>query len=141
MGDESIARKIVIDNMLPNDSFSRWLDIEVTAVHPGSCVLKATIREDMVNGFGICHGGITFSLADSALAFASNGYGRHAVSVETSISHCYPAKTGDRITATAHEKHRSHNIGVYEVVLQNQDGRNIAFFKGTVYFKSTEWSL
>ena len=86
MKDESIAKKVV-DRMFNNDPFSQWLGIERLEDGAGCSVLKMTIRKDMLNGFDIAHGGITYSLADSALAFASNGHGRMAVSVETSISH------------------------------------------------------
>lgn len=141
MSNPSKALQIVTEKMLKHDAFSQWLGIVVLEAEPGLCVLKAQIKPDMVNGFGICHGGVTFSMADSALAFASNGHGRHAVSIDTAISHFLPAKVGDVLTASAREVHRSHNIGFYEVIVQNQEGKNIAFFKGTVFFKSTEWDV
>ena len=77
----------IIDQMFNNDPFSKWLGIERVEEGPGFCVLKLTVREEMLNGFSIAHGGISYALADSALAFSANAHGRKCVSVETSISH------------------------------------------------------
>src|ERR1041384_4028345 len=98
----------VIDEMMSKDLFSQWLGIERLAEGPGFCTLKMTVRKEMCNGFNIAHGGISYSLADSALAFASNSHGKQAVSIETSISHIRPLKTGDIIIATAEEKNCSN---------------------------------
>ena len=100
MTAEERARQIV-NRMFENDPFSQWLGIERLVVKPGHCVLRMAIRREMLNGFAIAHGGITFSLADSALAFASNSQGRHAVSIDTSISHITSLREGDILTATA----------------------------------------
>ena len=86
----------IVDKMLKADAFSKWLGIEVINVSEGFSKLSMLVRDDMVNGFGIAHGGITYSLADSSLAFASNSFGNHAVSIETSILNlptcaCIPA--------------------------------------------------
>lgn len=125
--------------MMANDSFSKWLGIEVTHVEEGSATLVMTVREEMTNGFKIAHGGITYSLSDSALAFASNGYGQHAVSIETSISHTRPVKAGDVLTATAREKHRTKRTGIYEIEVTTQEGVVVALFKGTVFYRESEW--
>ena len=93
----------------------------------------------MLNGFGIAHGGITYSLADSALAFASNSHGRMSVSVETSISHTEQLREGDEITATAEEMSLSNKIGIYNVTIRNQNSETVALFKGTVYRTGKEW--
>jgi acyl-CoA thioesterase len=138
MKDESIAKKVV-DRMFSNDPFSQWLGIERLEDGAGRSVLKMTIRKDMLNGFDIAHGGITYSLADSALAFASNGHGRMAVSVETSISHTESLKEGDVITAVAEEKSLSNKIGVYHITITNQENKTVALFKGTVYRTSKDW--
>lgn len=129
----------VVDQMFEEDAFSRWLGIERLTVGPGHCRLRMQIRKEMVNGFGIAHGGITYALADSALAFASNSQGRKAVSVETSISHLHPLHPGDIITAAASEEHCSNKIAVYRVEVQNQNNRLVALFKGTVYRTSKNW--
>src|SRR3982750_2317400 len=98
MQQDDLAQKVV-SKMYDSDWFSQWLGIERVKVEPGSCVLKMKVRKEMLNGFGIAHGGITYSLADSALAFASNSHGRMSVSVETSISHTEAVKEGDELTA------------------------------------------
>lgn len=125
--------------MYDNDWFSQWLGIERVKVEPGICVLRMTIRKEMLNGFGIAHGGITYSLADSALAFASNSHGRMSVSVETSISHTEQLREGDVITASAEEMNLSNKIGVYHVTVRNQNNETVALFKGTVYRTGKEW--
>lgn len=125
--------------MYNSDWFSQWLGIERLEVKPGRCVLRMTIRKEMLNGFAIAHGGITYSLADSALAFASNSHGRKSVSVETSISHVVSLKEGDVITATAEETSLSNKIGVYHITVVNQKNEKVALFKGTVYRTSKDW--
>lgn len=123
-----------------NDMFSQWLGIKIMELGPGRCTLKAEIRSEMLNGFMICHGGITYSIADSALAFASNSHGFHALSVETSISHTKAVHNGDTLTAVAVEKNLSNRFGVYEVTLTNQNDELIALFKGTVYISGKKWA-
>jgi len=138
MSDETLAAKVV-DKMYNNDPFSKWLGIERIKDGPGVSVLRMTVRKEMLNGFNIAHGGITYSLADSALAFASNGHGRMSVSVETSISHTESLKEGDIITATAKEMSLSNKIGIYHIEITNQDSKMVALFKGTVYRTSKSW--
>ena len=135
----SISKEIV-DMMMAKDYFSQWLGIEVIEIKEGVCKLQLTIRKDMLNGFGIAHGGITYSLADSALAFASNSPGQKAVSIETSISHTESLKEGDVIMAEAFEEKRSSKIGIYTVKVTNTaDNKVVALFKGTVYRTSQNW--
>lgn len=131
----------VVDKMYNNDPFSKWLGIERIKDGPGVSVLRMTVRKEMLNGFNIAHGGITYSLADSALAFASNGHGRMSVSVETSISHTESLKEGDIITATAKEMSLSNKIGIYHIEITNQDSKMVALFKGTVYRTGKSWSV
>src|SRR3972149_7933683 len=102
MNSKALADKIV-DQMLDKDPFTKWLGIEIISIKEGSCELKMKIRDEMLNGFEIAHGGITFSLADSALAFASNSHGRICVSLEASMSYLEPVKEDDVLTATAEE--------------------------------------
>jgi acyl-CoA thioesterase len=125
--------------MYDNDPFSIWLGIERVVVEAGKCVLRMTVRSEMLNGFAIAHGGITFSLADSCLAFASNSHGVQSVSVETSISHTRPVKDGDVLTATSEEKNLSRSIGVYYITVTNQRAEEVALFKGTVYRTGKAW--
>lgn len=135
-----LSPKEITDTMMRSDYFSRWLGIEVLETGEGFCRLRMQVRQDMLNGFGIAHGGITYSLADSALAFASNSHGPKSVSVETSISHTRPLKEGDVIEATAREEHRSNKIAVYSVQVTH-GADTVALFKGTVYRTSKNWEL
>ena len=129
----------IVDTMYQNDAFSQWLGIEVVEAKDGYCKLNMTVRKEMLNGFQIAHGGIAYSLADSALAFASNSHGRKSLSVETSISHTVSVKEGDILTAITEELSLSDKIGVYLITITNQDNQEVAYFKGTVYRTSKEW--
>lgn len=135
---KDLAAKVVA-RMYDNDPFSVWLGIERIEVLPGRCVLRMTVRQEMLNGFGIAHGGITYSLADSALAFASNSHGFQAVSVETSISHTRPVVEGDVLTATATEIQRGERFGRYDVRVVNGAGKDVALFRGTVFRTGKPW--
>ena len=134
----SIPWKIV-NKMYDQDAFSQWLGIEIVDVSEGYCQLKMKVRKEMLNGFHIAHGGIAYSLADSALAFASNSHGRKSLSVETSISHMVSIKAGDMLTAMTKELSRSDKIGVYLITITNNENQEIANFKGTVYRTSKDW--
>ncbi len=134
----SNSRKI-INKMFDQDAFSQWLGIEIIDVSEGCCQLKMTVRKEMLNGFQIAHGGIAYSLADSALAFASNSHGRKSLSVETSISHTVSVKEGDVLTVATKELSLSDKIGVYLITIINQSNEDVAYFKGTVYRTSKEW--
>ena len=134
----SNSRKI-INKMFDQDAFSQWLGIEIIDVSEGFCQLKMTVRKEMLNGFQIAHGGIAYSLADSALAFASNSHGRKSLSVETSISHTVSIKAGDVLTVGTKELSLSDKIGVYLITIINQSNEDVAYFKGTVYRTSKEW--
>ncbi len=139
MHDPNELARRVVERMMQGDAFSHWLGIEVLMVVPGCCELRMAVRGEMDNGFHITHGGIAYSLADSALAFASNAHGIHAVSIDTSISHVKPVKAGDVLTARAEESSRSNRIGIYHVRVANQEGTVVALFKGTVYRTGKEW--
>lgn len=135
---QEIAKRVV-DAMFNNDPMSQWLAIERLHEAPGECILRMKVREEMLNGFGIAHGGICFSLADSALAFASNAHGFIAVSLETSISHLKPVKPNDVLIASTKEIHLTSRTGLYEVRVSNQLDELVAFFKGTVYKNGKAW--
>ena len=119
--------------MLETDFFSQWLGVEVLETGFGTCRLSMKVRKDMLNGFGILHGGVTFSLADSALAFASNSYGKLSVALDASMSYPAASKQGDVLTATAEELSLTNKTGLYLITICNQDNKNIGIFKGTVY--------
>ena len=140
MSDKDLSTRVV-DAMYTNDPFSKWLGIERLEDGAGRSVLRMTVRKEMLNGFGIAHGGIAYSLADSALAFASNGHGIRSVSLETSISHTKAVKEGDVLTAVASEKNLTFKVGVYEVVVTDQHNDTVALFKGTVYRTGKEWEV
>ena len=138
MDPKELATKVV-DQMYNNDPFSQWLGIERVEDGVGSSVLRMTVTKDMLNGFSIAHGGITYSLADSALAFASNSYGEQCVSIETSISHTKAVKEGDVLTAIAKEANRTSKIAIYDITVFNQDNETVAIFKGNVYNTGKAW--
>jgi len=131
----------IVDMMFNNDPMSQWLGIERLQDGPGISVLRMTVRKEMLNGFSIAHGGIAYSLADSALAFASNAHGIQSVSIETSISHILMVKEGDVLTTQVEEMNLTNRTGLYYVTVNNQDGKAVAHFKGTVYRTGKEWDL
>lgn len=128
----------IVQQMMQHDAFSQWLGIEVVAIAPGYCQLQMQINKHMLNGFLIAHGGITYSLADSALAFASNSHGQHALSIDTSINHLEKLVEGDVITATATEESLKNKMALYRVVIQKGE-KMVALFKGTVYRTDKKW--
>ncbi|NND94425.1 MAG: hydroxyphenylacetyl-CoA thioesterase PaaI [Flavobacteriales bacterium] len=127
--------------MMDEDYFSQWLGIEILEKSEGACKLRMMVRDEMQNGFGVVHGGITYSFADSALAFACNSRGVKAMSIETSISHTHPVHAGDTLTAIAKELSLKKKIAVYEVEVKNQNDEIVALFKGTVYRSGKVWEL
>lgn len=131
--------KEIVDMMMSKDYFSQWMRIEILETGLGSCKLKCIVRDDMLNGFGILHGGISYSLSDSALAFASNSYGKHCVSIETSIAHTLSAYPGDELIIETEEKLRGKTIGIYIITITNQEQKLISRFKGTVHISERDW--
>ena len=129
----------VVDKMYNDDQFSQWLGIERVVIEQGHCILRMKIRPEMVNGFGIAHGGIAFSFADSALAFAANAYGRLSVALECSISFPVAVKVDDVLTCEAKELSLTNKTATYLMEIVNQKNEKVAFFKGTVYRTSKEW--
>lgn len=133
------ANDIVKTGMYDNDAFSKWLGIELIDIQKGFAKVQMKVREEMTNGFKIAHGGITFSLADSAFAFASNSWGERAVSIETSISHTRPVHIGDILNAETNMENKSKRLAIYHVKVTNQDGKVVALFKGTVFHTGKQW--
>ena len=131
----------IVSHMLNQDTFSNWLGIEVLELRAGYCKEQITIRNEMLNGFHIAHGGIAYSLADSALAFASNTYGIQCVSMETSISHVLKVELNDVLIAEGMEVYRGKKTAIYEVRVQNQNNDLVALFKGTVFITQKEWEF
>ena len=122
--------------MLSNDLFSQWLNIKVQLIKPGECKLKIKISKVMTNGFGIAHGGISYSLADSCLAFAANAKGNIALTKESSIKYLKQVKEGDQLNAHALEL---ENNKQYLVKITNQNTEIVAEFRGLVHYTTTKW--
>lgn len=130
--DAQTLAERVVSAMMARDAFSRWLGIEVLEVRPRGATIRMTVRDDMLNGFGVCHGGALFSLADSALAFACNTHGRVTVSIENSITYPTAIRAGDELTAVAIEESATRKLAFYRVEVK-RDGAIVSIFRGTVY--------
>jgi acyl-CoA thioesterase len=135
--DEHALARRVVDTMMARDAFSQWLGVIVLDVAPGSVTVRMTVREEMLNGFRVCHGGVAFSVADSALAFASNTHGRVTVSIDNSITYPVAIAVGDVLTARADEESASNRLAFYRVTVRRQDDVVVALFRGTVYRTNT----
>jgi acyl-CoA thioesterase len=123
----------VVNHMMENDLFSQWLGVEVLEIKEGYSKIKMTVRKEMINGFGIVHGGIAFSLADSAFAFACNNRNILSVALDTSINFLKPVHVDDVLTAEAKEIHNGKSTGLYHISISNQKEHLVAVFKGTCY--------
>lgn len=119
--------------MYAQDQASNALGMTVEAIGPGHARLHMTVREDMLNGHKTCHGGLIFTLADSAFAFACNACNRVTVALAAQITFIEPARLGDRLIAGALERSRTRRTGVYDVEVTTEDGRKIALFRGNAY--------
>lgn len=131
--DDQAQADAVVAGMLARDAFSRWLGVELVTLRPGACTLRMTVRPDMLNGFGMAHGGIVYSLADSALAFASNTNGHVTVSVDNTISYPVPVQVDDDLIAVAEEETVGARLGFYRVMVARPDGTIVALLHATVY--------
>jgi len=125
--------KDIVESMMAGDFFSQWMGVEILDTGLGISRLRMTVRKEMLNGFAILHGGISYSLADSALAFASNSHG--IISVSTNISMAYPtaAKEGDVLIAEAKEISVTKKTAIYDISVTNQDNQTVGLMRGTVY--------
>lgn len=123
----------VVDHMMENDFFSQWMQVNVLEIKEGYSKIQMTIRKEMVNGFGIVHGGLPFSLADSAFAFACNNRNNLSVALDVTITFTKAVKVGDVLTAEAKEFHNGRSTGVYLITVTNQKDEQIALFKGTCF--------
>ena len=116
--------------MWAEDRASKWFGMQIDEVDEGRAVLSLTVKPEHCNGHAICHGGVIFSLADSAFAFACNSRNQSTVAQHNIISYLAPGKEGDVLTAVAEETDLSGRSGIYDVTVTNQDGRKIASFRG-----------
>ena len=126
---QELARQTA-ETMHDRDRAANALGIEIVEVKPGSATCRMQVREDMLNGHGSCHGGMSFSLADTAFAYACNSYNQVTVAAGCDISFLAPAFEGDQLTATAEEQNRRGRSGIYDVTIRNQKGEAIALFRG-----------
>lgn len=127
----------IVQHMLNNDPFSQWMGVELEDVREGYCRISCSVSKNMINGFAVTHGGILFSIADTALAFATSTYGYAAYSVDHSISFISKSNENDILTATANCIHRGRNTAVTEVKIVNESEKLLAFLKGTSFISST----
>ena len=123
----------VVEHMMKNDRFSQWLGIEIIKIEEGYAKLKMKLRDEMVNGFDVIHGGITFSFADSALAFACNNRNNFSLALDVSISFTKTALPGQVLTADAKEMHNGRSTGLYIITIKNEKEEQVALFKGTCF--------
>jgi acyl-CoA thioesterase len=124
--------------MLSQDAFSQWMGIEILECEIGRCKLGMRVRKEMLNSMGKAHGGISYSLADTAFGFAANTHGRYAVSIETSINHIEALNEGDYLVAESVIEKVNNKLGfnIIEVKRQNE---LVALFKGIVYRTQKDW--
>ena len=123
----------VVSTMLQQDLFSQWLGIEVLLIQEGYSKITMTVRPEMINGLGIVHGGIAFSFADSAFAFACNNRNELSVALDTSINFIKPVHVGDILIAETAELHNGKTTGLYHITITNQHRHVVALFKGTCF--------
>ena len=129
MSDLDTAR-LCAERMFANDRASRGLGIDITVPAPGQAVAVMRVREDMLNGFGICHGGYIYTLADTAFAFACNAYDDLSVAASGSIEYLQPVHAGEQLTAAATEDYRAGRRGLYTVTVSRGDDDIVALFRG-----------
>jgi acyl-CoA thioesterase len=131
--DNQVSAQSVAEKVFEKDLFSQWLGIELIEIKEGYSKIAMTVRSEMMNGLGIVHGGIAFSLADSAFAFACNNRNNLSVALDTSINFLKPVYVGDRLEAIATEMHNGRSTGLYQISISNQDQVVVALFKGTCF--------
>lgn len=130
--NDALAEKVVA-KMMQDDAFSQWLGIKVLVIKEGYAKIQMTLRREMLNGFGVIHGGIAFSLADSAFAFACNNRNNLSLALDTSITFTKATNPGDVLIAEAKELHNGRSTGLYLITVCNQQGQQVALFKGTCF--------
>ena len=133
MSDKNILATQVVAKMMQDDFFSQWLGISVIEITEGYSKIKMTVRPEMMNGLGIVHGGIAFSLGDSCFAFACNNRNVLSVALDTSINFLKPVHVGDELTAETKELHNGKSTGLYHITITNQNNHIVAVFKGTCF--------
>ncbi|WP_378186607.1 PaaI family thioesterase [Aquimarina sp. W85] len=138
MAEHKIDSLQIPHHMLNQDAYSQWLGIQVLEVKKGHCKVGMTIRKEMLNSMNKAHGGISYSLADTAFGFAANTHGKYAVSIETSINHIEALEEGDYITAEAVTDIVKTKVG-FNIVEVKRGDQIVALFKGVVYRTGKDW--
>lgn len=133
MNEKDLYARKVVDKMMERDYFSQWMGVEILDIKEDYSKIKMTVRKEMLNGFAIAHGGITFALADSAFAFACNSDGRITVALDVSISFPKAGKEGDVLTAEAKQIAKTNRTALYLIEIKNQHNQLVGLFKGTCY--------
>ncbi|WP_158816647.1 hydroxyphenylacetyl-CoA thioesterase PaaI [Methylocapsa sp. S129] len=118
------------DTMWRDDQASKTLGMTIQRVAPGEAMLLMTVRQDMTNSHGICHGGFIFTLADSAFAFACNTYGQRTVAQQCAVTFIRPGRAGETLTAHAVERSKTDRSGIYDVTVRDGQGKTVAEFRG-----------
>lgn len=131
----------IVRHLLKNDPFSQWMGVEILEVKEGFCKIGCSVRVEMLNGFDVTHGGILFSLADTALAFSAATYGRVALALDNSISFTKTSSAGNELNATSKCINLTHKTGVFECRITNSSDELLAVMKATVYRTSEEIKL
>jgi acyl-CoA thioesterase len=131
--DVTPAAKAVVDTIMERDLFSQWLGIRILDTREGYSKIQMTVRREMINGLGIVHGGICFSLADSCFAFACNNRNHLSVALDTGINFLKPVQPGDVLVAESKEMHNGRSTGLYQVTITNQHDHVVALFRGTCF--------
>ncbi len=130
--NDELAKKVVA-KMMQDDLFSQWMGVKIIKISEGYCKIKMKLRNEMINGFNVIHGGIIFSLADSAFAFACNNRNNLSMALDASITFNKASKPGDTLIAEAKEIHNGRNTGLYIINVINQNHHQVALFKGTCF--------
>lgn len=133
MTAQDLFAQKVVAHMMEQDRFSQWLGITVLEIREGYSKIQMPVRDEMVNGLGTAHGGIAFSMADSAFAFACNNRNHLSVALDTSINFTKAVKPGDLLIAEAREIHNGRSTGLYHISITNQHNEPVAHFKGTCF--------
>ena len=129
----------IVQKMLSQDLFSQWLNIKLIAIKSGECKLQLKVNSKMTNGFKIAHGGICFSISDSALAFAANANGFICYTIETSLSYHKKILLEDRLTVEAKELYKTEKNAHYEVTVYNIQREIVSVMNGVVHVSKKEW--
>jgi acyl-CoA thioesterase len=131
--DKSFSPEEIAAQILKKDPFAQWLELKIEECNEGLCKVSMVVRQDMLNGLGMAHGGILFSLADSTFAFAANSRNKRSVAMDASINFIKPAYKGDRLMAEASEVHNGKSTGLYQISVFNQKNEQIALYKGLCF--------